>query len=433
MADTPQIHSVPLMFGTTYLAAYATAYEAAREGDGAVVSQWGWIGQYRGGQYEINQVMIGFDPSSLSGQIAKASLVLNIFESYGPITLEVREHSWTSGSPASFVPGSHLSSKRLAGSLFLEAGRTGEVVIPLDVTGMTGPLKFVLAISDQRLGIAPTDDNTVRMTEGRLEVEIAAPPVGAFGDGAATFPPLSGQAISDFKPLTTGVGSFSLADMTGAGAGRWTPKLNAGSGVGVLGPLVGHGAGVNVTIGAAPLTILKTLSGDALGGHGVRGAGSSVFGGLVAAGRAGVVPVGVGASSLSTLTGGAAAKHLTNLTGVAALSPLAAGGRADHGVTGGGFAVLERLTGYGRDGEVKGHGAVVLTLPTASAKTFHLFPDYTGGTGRKIVSDARGGTVRLDALGGKAGVEATGGKVRVDSQAGKITCDVQRREIGFAA
>ena len=433
MADNPLKQSVPLMFGTTYLAAYASAYEAAREGGGVVVSQWGWIGQYRGGQYEINQVMIGFDPSSLPGQIATANLVLNIFESYGPITLEVREHSWTAGSPSSFVPGSQLSTKRLAGSVFLASGRTGEVVIPLDVTGMTGPLKFVLAISDQRLGIAPTADNTVRMTAGRLDVEIAAPPAGASGEGAVNLARLVGAGAGVFKSLTAGVGSTSLHSMIGKGVGRWTPKLNAGSGAGVFGPLVGRGAGVNATIGSAPLTVLKTLAGDALGLHGSTGSGSTTLGVLEAAGRAGVVPVGSGATTLSNLTGGASVTHLTNLHGAAFLSPMTAEGRADHGVTGDGFAVLGRLIATGRDGEANGHGAVVLTPLTASAKSFHLFPGYTGAVGRKVEIDVRGGMLKVDARGGKVSLNAIGGKVGLEAKGGKVSFDDARREIALAA
>lgn len=173
IAPPDPVHEIPLMPGSTYLASYSANYQTSREGGGVVVSQWGWIGQYFGGQYEANQVMIGFDPSSLSGQITTANLVLNIFESYGPITLEVRDHIWVAGSVSSFVPGSQLASKRLAGSLFLEAGRTGEVVIPVNLTGMTAPFKFVLAISDQTNGIAPTADNSVRFTTGRLEVKLA--------------------------------------------------------------------------------------------------------------------------------------------------------------------------------------------------------------------------------------------------------------------
>lgn len=154
---------------TQNLASYAADYEIARNGTGAVVSQYGWVGQYFSGQYELNLVMASFDPTALSGDFDKASLILTIDESYGNTTVEVREHDWPLGVTA-WVPGVGLADKRLVGSAQVGPGEQRTITIPLTAFDLTKPFKILLTIADQTNGVAPTGDTTLLVTGARLEV-----------------------------------------------------------------------------------------------------------------------------------------------------------------------------------------------------------------------------------------------------------------------
>lgn len=164
-------HVLPIQAGATFVSAYSTDYQQAREGIGAVVSEYPWIGQYNSGyQYEVNQVMTSFSTASLSGSIVEARLVLNVVDSYGQSTLEVRKHDWIANDPTSFVAGSNLASKTLHGTYLVSPGTSGEIVIGLENLGSTDPLKFVFCISDQTNNVAPIDDNTILISDARLEI-----------------------------------------------------------------------------------------------------------------------------------------------------------------------------------------------------------------------------------------------------------------------
>lgn len=159
------------------LASYATEYAEAAAGGGAVVSEWPWIGQYHAtnpSQFEINQVMVEFDTASAIGDFVSAALAVTVEASYDSTLLEAREHDWTPDASA-FVPGIALGSKRLLGSVAVGPGGQREITIALSQFDLTRPLKIVLAIADQRLGVAPTGDTTLLATDARLVVTTAPP------------------------------------------------------------------------------------------------------------------------------------------------------------------------------------------------------------------------------------------------------------------
>lgn len=157
---------------TQNLASYAAGYANARNGIGVVVSQYPWVGQYFGGQYELNLVMASFNPTALGGTFDKASLILTVDESYGTTTVEVREHDWPVGTTA-WVPGAGLAGKRLVGSAQVGPGGLRTVTIPLTSFDLTKPFKILLTIADQTNGVAPTGDTTLLVSAARLDVTTA--------------------------------------------------------------------------------------------------------------------------------------------------------------------------------------------------------------------------------------------------------------------
>lgn len=167
---TASLSSTALFFVATNEATYA----AAREGSGVskYISQYGWVGQYFGGTYEVNQVFAGFDLSGLpaNAQITAAKLTLTIAESFGTTVVEVRQHDFTNNSINAFVAGSQLANKPMLGGAVVNSGFIGSIAI--DLTGLTrdGLAKFVLASTTQRTGAAPTGDTTTRVTAAKLDI-----------------------------------------------------------------------------------------------------------------------------------------------------------------------------------------------------------------------------------------------------------------------
>jgi hypothetical protein len=121
----------------------------------------------------VNQVMVAFDTTVLPSEIAAASLVLTVEESYGNTTVEVREHDWPENASA-FVPGAQLASKRLVGNAQVGPGGQRIVTIPLSAVSRQTPFKVVLTIADQTNNIAPTGDTTLLVTSARLDVTVAS-------------------------------------------------------------------------------------------------------------------------------------------------------------------------------------------------------------------------------------------------------------------
>lgn len=164
---------------TLFAATSEPTYAAAREGTGTnlYASELGWIGQYFGGNYDVNQVFASFDLSSIpaGATISAAKLILTVPESYGSFTVEARASAFTPGNAASFVPGSGLAAKTLLGSGAMTAGF--DVTREIVVTGATRAnlASIVLHGSGQRTNTAPTGDTTTRVTAVKLEVTWAMP------------------------------------------------------------------------------------------------------------------------------------------------------------------------------------------------------------------------------------------------------------------
>lgn len=187
------------------LSSYAPDYAPARAGNGVVASEWPWIGQYRAtDQFEINQVMAAFDTTGVTGGLMSATLTITVDESYGNTTLEVREHDWAPDASA-FVPGADLAAKRLLGSVTVAPGGRRDVSIALAAFDLTRPLKVVLAIADQRLGVEPAGDTTLLVSDASLAVTTAI--ITTPGAGTWTVPP--------------GVTSITIECWGGGGAGRY--------------------------------------------------------------------------------------------------------------------------------------------------------------------------------------------------------------------
>lgn len=200
------VHPTVLNIGS-----YAANYENARQGAGLVNGQFGWVGQYwNGGQYEINQVMLGFDLTGLPNKkITKAELRFNVNEAYGQNTIEARIHDWV--DVTSFVPGNQLDTKPLLGSLGVNSNQTGNKAMALTGLPHGAFVKLVLAGADQRTGTPPVDDDTTLLigTGATLYLE--------FSETEPAFTPAVGSLTADLPAAT--LSSASQALSAGALAG----------------------------------------------------------------------------------------------------------------------------------------------------------------------------------------------------------------------
>ncbi|WP_312084693.1 hypothetical protein [Brevundimonas sp.] len=246
---TASLSSTALFFVATNEATFA----AAREGSGVskYISQYGWVGQYYGGNYEVNQVFAGFDLSSLpaNAQITAAKLTLTIAESFGTTVVEVRQHDFANNSINAFVAGSQLASKPMLGGTVVNNGFIGTVAI--DLTGLTrdGLAKFVLASTSQRTGTAPTGDTTTRVTAAKLDITYAASPeiITTTGSGSWVVP----AGVTAITVECWGGGGGGVAGNAGGGGAyarkdtiTVTPGASLPYSVGVGAPGTGGAAGV---------------------------------------------------------------------------------------------------------------------------------------------------------------------------------------------
>lgn len=152
-------------------------YTAAREGLGSSVfvnTDYRWIGQYLGGgKYDVNQTFLRFDTGAsipAAHRIVSAKLILSVAESYGSTVLEARVQEWSVEDRSYFVPGTALGAKTLLGSQTVPSGVLGEVSIDLPGLTRMATTSMVLAAAGQRLGVPTTDDDTLRITNARLEI-----------------------------------------------------------------------------------------------------------------------------------------------------------------------------------------------------------------------------------------------------------------------
>lgn len=232
------LNSTSLLF----VATNETTYAAAREGSGVskYISQFGWVGQYFGGSYEVNQVFVGFDLAGLptNAVITAAKLTLTIAESFGTTVVEVRQHDFQNNNINAFVAGSQLASKQQLGSTVVNNGFIGTAAI--DLTGLTrdGLAKFVLASTSQRTGTAPTGDTTTRVTAATLEVTYSLVTViTATGSGSWAVP--------------TGITSAKIECWSGGqGGGDYVGGGRGGNYASNLAYSVTAGATINFSVGA---------------------------------------------------------------------------------------------------------------------------------------------------------------------------------------
>ncbi len=264
------------------LSSYAPDYAQARAGNGVVASEWPWIGQYRAtDQFEINQVMAAFDTTGVTGGLVSATLTITIGESYGNTVLEVREHDWNADASA-FVPGNDLAANRLLGSAQIGPGGQRDVTISLASLGLTRPLKIVLAIADQRLGVEPTGDTTFYVSNARLAVTTATSPevITTTGAGSWTVP----AGVTSLTVETWGGGGASSAQCGGGGAySAGVVTVTPGQAIDyfVAARQVGFASGIIAqdTWFASTTTVLAKGANGASGGQASAGYGSIKFSG----------------------------------------------------------------------------------------------------------------------------------------------------------
>lgn len=315
---TASLNSTALFFVATNEGSYA----AAREGSGVskYISQYGWVGQYFGGNYEVNQVFAGFDLSSLPANavITAAKLTLTISESYGTTVVEVRQHDFQANSINAFVAGSQLANKPLLGGANINDGFIGTVAV--DLTGLTrvGLAKFVLASTTQRTGTAPTGDTTTRVTAAKLDVtyslvtlltttgasQVTAPTgvtgalVEVWGAGGGG-PPYGGG----------GGGAYSASRLTFTAGSTLNAFVGAGGAGGYITPPPGApgGDGQDTWFISSSTILAKGGGGgwntSAMGGQASAGIGTTKFSGGAGTGNAGYVGGGAGGPNGNGQTG----------------------------------------------------------------------------------------------------------------------------------
>lgn len=238
---------------TMALASYSSSYALAQAGDGVVVAGYPWVGQYFAGAYELSQVCAAFDTTALTGGFVSASLILTIDESYGTTVVEVRQHDWPATVQA-WLPAANLASKPLLGSITVGPGGKRDITVPLTAFDLTAPLRVVLAIADQRLGVAPTGDTTLLVSNARLAVTTATSPevITTAGAGSWTVP--------------AGVTSITVETWGGGGAG----PFGAGGGGG------GYSAGV-VTVSPGQVLNWFVASGQSYSASGLKTVGQDTW------------------------------------------------------------------------------------------------------------------------------------------------------------
>lgn len=366
---------------TLFAASAEATYASARAGGpNLYASEFGWIGQYFGGSYEVNQVFARFDLSGLPANalITGAKLILTVPESYGTHTVEAREApAFTAGNAAAFIPGANLAARTLLGSTnFVSAfGITREIA--LTNFSRAGLANVVLHGAAQRTNTAPTGDTTTRVDSVKLELTYVVL-VTTVGAGSFTVP----AGVTSLTAECWSGGQGGSADRGGRG-GNFSQAILT----------VTPGAVINFSVGA--------------GGNGVQFA-SNVNGG----------------DTWFSSTTACLAKGGGNTSGNVGNGPSfygGAGGTGSQGLSGGGGGSAHPLGNGGNGSSFDGStmaslrgGASGSTTATAGAAGSSNVEGGSGGSGGTSSSPYAGGAPGGGGGGGSSfGSGGAGGRGQI--------------------
>lgn len=121
----------PLSYPSSAYGDYATA----REAEAGIDGEWFWLGIYNAGhQFEINQLMLGFDTSERPAlPIEDVTLELPIQEAYGLSKILVLHYDWNIGG-GSYVKGSQISELPILAEFTADEGDVGTIFIKLNAS-----------------------------------------------------------------------------------------------------------------------------------------------------------------------------------------------------------------------------------------------------------------------------------------------------------
>lgn len=197
---------------TSYPISSYGAYEAAREATVGVVGEWFWLGIYDAAhQFEINQLMFGFDVSSGPNKpIENVTLELPLQDAYGLNRVVALLHDWSDDGVGAYVRGSQIESMPWLADFTVSQGETGSVFVTLNINDL--PNIFKIGLVPHGL-ISPvydgTGDDTTLIVEAGVKLHVtyadAPPPVEAEVEGIIDL-----AAVASASPVVDGLGAVAL-------------------------------------------------------------------------------------------------------------------------------------------------------------------------------------------------------------------------------
>jgi len=206
MIVTYPIH--PLSYASSAYGDYATA----REAEAGITGEWFWLGIYDAGhQFEINQLMLGFDTSNKPAlPIADVTLELPIEEAYGLTKVVILHYDWIIGD-GSYVKGSEVDSLPILAEFTVNEGDGGSVFIKLNASELPDISRLALVPEAMRYPVydGSGDDTTLIIDTGvKLHVTFKeTPAIEAEVEGI-----LEAVAVASGSPVvdSSGVAAINL-------------------------------------------------------------------------------------------------------------------------------------------------------------------------------------------------------------------------------
>lgn len=205
------IVSYPLL-PTSYAISSYGGYEAAREAEQGIVGEWFWLGIYDAGhQFEINQLMLGFDTTdSPNLPVTGITLELPIDQAYGLTRVLALHHEWEDDGVGAFIKGSEIESLYTLADFTVDESDTGSIFVKLDATYLPDIAKIGLVPADlvheQYNG---SGDDTTLIIENGIKLHVtyadAPPPVEAEVEGIIDL-----GAVVSASPVVDGLGAVAL-------------------------------------------------------------------------------------------------------------------------------------------------------------------------------------------------------------------------------
>nr|WP_313631898.1 hypothetical protein [Brevundimonas naejangsanensis] len=286
----------PLSYPSSAYGDYATA----REAEAGIDGEWFWLGIYNAGhQFEINQLMLGFDTSERPAlPIEDVTLELPIQEAYGLSRILVLHYDWNIGG-GSYVKGSQISELPVLAEFTVDESDVGTVLIKLNASELPEISRVALVPAEllEPVYNGSGDDTTLIIEDGiKLHVTFrdAPPAIEAEAEGtlilnglASGSPVIQSEASSAFlleaEAGATLIGTSSAlahlsieASMSGTMVGQGQAQamidlfhsgeatgVNRGDAEAVLGfSLMGQATGTITALINAELDLMASASGS---------------------------------------------------------------------------------------------------------------------------------------------------------------------------